>query len=857
MKTKYIIAFAAATLMLAGCSRNDLGVESSVAGDGLLKFRVAGAGVKGALINNEEQMLAAGVDNFMVESWNEDCSKFVQLQKVSYDEEAAEWQTAKPIEWKGEDEKTFFAYTNLPASGATVVNTCTSGSPAVRKQTLAYTLPQDAREQNDVMLGWYEGDGDGETTATITFVHPLSSIKLVRGAMNVDAIKSITISGLYASGTVDVTYALGAEDKVVPTYSWGDSRTGSGMATLEPEEDEDYLEIADDGTIGTPFIVIPQTVGDDVKVTVNAMLDNKPKVLAFNLKTKVTELVAGKTYELTLGYGAFTFALNNPADAILSFNNTTEASAKEIELTSTLSMSGATPTFADWDISRVIVGTSDAVQVTGNSWSGNGITIEKAGTGSDATLQVTALARDLVTPSSHDYWVGDNGGWSPADWTTETSSAPIDLSKFDFETDTKNAHAMTTANCYIIRHAGTYKIPLVYGNAVQGGSVNSDAYAPVMAAGGSNFLSPFLNHREVGITSAFIENNSDCTAASAAIVWQDMATVINGLSIVGSTAGTYDTGNVRYLQFTVDNANVCQNNAIIAVRDASDNIMWSWHIWTTNDPTLLSGPIAVTNYTDKKYDFFPLYNLGWIDAGCYPAKDDVKIVLAQQKLGKEMEITVKQSSVLGEASNGCYYQFGRKDPMPTKENVTGFTPNATGGSISNAICNPGKFYLQIADDNNDWCTLHYHNLWTGRKSDTGIFDQDADIIKTIYDPSPVGYKLPASKAFTGFTTTGVTTSVSDEFNVEEGVFDTDKGWNFYTVKYSAKTVATPTVFFPAAGYRYRIDGFAYEVGTSGNCWSAVPYSENQSYYLTFGSAYVNPVNISNRANGFSVRPVKE
>lgn len=853
MKTKYIIAIAAATLMLAGCSRNDLGAESSGSGEGLLKFRVAGAGVKGALINNEEQMLAADVDNFMVESWNENCSKFVELQKVSYDAETAEWQTAKPIEWKGEDEKTFFAYANLPASGATVENTCTS-APAVRKQTLEYTLPLDAREQNDIMLGWYGGDGGGETTATVNFVHPLSSIRLVRGAMNVDAIKSITISGLYESGTVDVTYAKGAEDKVVPTYSWGDSRTGSVESKLEPDNGKSSLEIAEDGTIGTPFIVIPQDGVSAVKVTVNALLDGEEKVLSVKFPTSVTKLEAGKTYELTLGYGDFTFALNNPADAILSFN-TTEASAKEIELTSTLSMNGATPAFVDWNISRVIVGASDAEQVTENSWSGNGLTVTKTGTGDAAKLQITADARTLAAPGSHDYWVGDNGGWSPADWTTETSSAPIDLSKFDFETDTKNAHAMTTANCYIIRHAGTYKIPLVYGNAVQGGSVNSDAYAPVMAAEGSNFLSPFLNHREVGITSAFIENNSDCTAASAAIVWQDMATVIKGLSIVGSKAGTYDTGNVRYLQFTVDNANVCQNNAIIAVRDASDNIMWSWHIWTTNDPTLLSGPIAVTNYTDKKYDFFPLYNLGWIDKGCYPAKDDVKIVLAQQKLGKEMEITVKQSSVLGEASNGCYYQFGRKDPMPPTKDVIGFTINSTltTASLSAAITNPNIFYKVSSGD---WCSTTYYNLWTGKKSTTGTIDQDADMIKTIYDPSPVGYKMPASNAFTGFTTTGGNTSNKTQFNVANpDTYNNDKGW--YFVKSSEQTESTPTIFFPAAGYRDYNDGSVNNVGSDGSYWSAVPRSANNGYYLGFSPSGVNPVNDYNRALGFSVRPVQE
>ena len=46
----------------------------------------------------------------------------------------------------------------------------------------------------------------------------------------------------------------------------------------------------------------------------------------------------------------------------------------------------------------------------------------------------------------------------------------------------------------------------------------------------------------------------------------------------------------------------------------------------------------------------------------------------------------------------------------------------------------------------------YYNLWS---ADNDRIDANDDVvIKSVYDPSPVGYSLPASNAFTGFSSTG-------------------------------------------------------------------------------------------------------
>ena len=142
----------------------------------------------------------------------------------------------------------------------------------------------------------------------------------------------------------------------------------------------------------------------------------------------------------------------------------------------------------------------------------------------------------------------------------------------------------------------------------------------------------------------------------------------------------------------------------------------------------------------------------------------------------------------------------------------------------------------------------YYNLWSTDNDKTEANDEV--VIKSVYDPSPVGYSLPASNAFTGFTTRGGYTNNSSEFNVKGGF---DKGWYFYTKPNKQGNI----FWFPACGYRYSGTGSLGNVTTYGYCLAAGPNSRDDGRYLHFYSGDVNPLSSSDRGYGFPVRSAEE
>ena len=142
----------------------------------------------------------------------------------------------------------------------------------------------------------------------------------------------------------------------------------------------------------------------------------------------------------------------------------------------------------------------------------------------------------------------------------------------------------------------------------------------------------------------------------------------------------------------------------------------------------------------------------------------------------------------------------------------------------------------------------YYNLWSTDNERTDA--NDDVVIKSVYDPSPVGYSLPAPNAFTGFTTTGGNTNNPVEWNVKGGF---NKGWYFYC----KPDKQGETVFFPAFGCRRYDTGSLYGVTTLGVYWVAGPGSRSNGRYLGFDSGSVNPLNDTYRSSGFSVRSAEE
>lgn len=315
----------------------------------------------------------------------------------------------------------------------------------------------------------------------------------------------------------------------------------------------------------------------------------------------------------------------------------------------------------------------------------------------------------------------------------------------------------------------------------------------------------------------------------------------------------------NYISFQVHASTIRQGNAVIAIKDASDAILWSWHIWVTDEN--IGQTIEVTNHQSYKCKFMPV-NLGWCDGRTETyAERSCKVKFTAGDASKE--VIIKQvSASITTGGNHPYYMWGRKDPFPptnglSNTNKTRYdkdgnahtenpkTENFSIGSncIMNCILKPDVIQSRSYGDN------VYANLWS---ADNQVYTaSNENVIKTIYDPSPVGFKLPFSAAFTGFTTIGDYVTEPSQVN---GEWDSSlRGWNFYTDSSKNKTI-----FFPASGIRdiYN-DGTIVDVGSYGYCWSAGPYSQGSSYQLFFDSSTVFPLGDYDRGCLFGVRSSQE
>ncbi len=796
------------------------------------------------------------------------------------------WETAEKHLWNANDSATFYAYANVPGSIAEVKNTSST------VQTLEYDVPTSAAGQQDILLGYYQGRSRYNPTlhrggiADLTFYHPLTAVKFKKGdfdgvASDKVKFKSISITDVYDSGKATMTPTTMKETDPGMVFNWNTSGSSKQTVTLTPASGATYLTVASDGLIGEAFLLIPQTMTstEKVKITVEVELDGTTSTLEAELDDNIWE--AGKTNIYTLGYDnksysySFTYS-DNEVEKYKSVVDTTEDDTTfSYDLISTKSEVGNPSNTVNpgWKILSYKTKNGYSVPVDNTTFTDEATGLTVTADISTNRITVQASARELVGSGTHDYWINkdnrtDNLDWSPISWGSEgLNKGIIDLSKFNYQKETALG-GMTTSNCYIVRHAGTYMLPLVYGNAVVDGAPNTDAYAP-----SSTGLTPFQNHLGNGITSPFIENNTGCTAVAGAVVWQDKAEVIKNVEIVDGTSnhssGDYTVNDVRYLKFTIAQEDIRQCNAIIAIKDGTGNdanIIWSWHIWITNNPEILSHPIPVTNISSKEYDFFPLYCLGWTDRENYRERDDLTIVLMQKESGQKVELTVNQPE-LPRISHGTFYQWGRKDPMCSSDSpaVGSFYKTAGKVSIATAICNPNTLYYTTNTSGDDWCDITYYNLWTGKRNTKESPEQSNEMIKTIYDPSPIGYKVPAIKAFSGFSSDGNAVTIDahptdyfDYFNVTstEDNYSTLQGWYFYTrPNLPDKDNSVPAVFFPALGYRYFTNGEFVLEGKNTGYWSANTNVDNNGLGFHFRSGYLLPVNGFSRTFGCSVRPV--
>ena len=400
-----------------------------------------------------------------------------------------------------------------------------------------------------------------------------------------------------------------------------------------------------------------------------------------------------------------------------------------------------------------------------------------------------------------------------------------------------------SANCYLISAPGYYCIPLVYGNAIKNGITNSHAYQT--SNSGAYILQHFKDHAGQDISSPYINvQNASNPATKASIVWTDQSGIIEASSL-----GIEGSGTNAFVHFRVPQDKIKNGNAVIAVKNASGTVMWSWHLWFVHDDAL--NTVTCTNFQGHKYKFTQ-ETLGWkytaLSGTSYTAPRKVRVKVEQTVANGGVKqfayITITQNPGNSRKGYSTLYQFGRKDAFPGTDTTPdgSFTPNGGDNmSIQNGIRHPGTFY----NDGSTWYSYNKYNLWSMDNTVTGY--NDNAVVKTIYDPCPAGFHMPASNAFTGFTTHGENGGTANVNGAE------DWGWNFN----NKITSPDAAVFFPASGYRRHFDGSLYGVGDSGWYWSAVPNDMIYGCYLNFNGWGAFPKHYNPRSYGMSVRPVAE
>ncbi len=441
----------------------------------------------------------------------------------------------------------------------------------------------------------------------------------------------------------------------------------------------------------------------------------------------------------------------------------------------------------------------------------------------------------------------------------------FDLSTYNVATGTEGINR-TTANCYVVRGSGTYKLPLVYGNGVVNGSINESAFHAKYTASDPTYISDnmveylghFKDHLDQNITTPYIVEQQSGKTLSAALIWTDVDGLVTDVALSGS-------GRDTYLTFSVPAETIDQGNALVAVL-ADGKIAWSWHIWVTED---MGSPELGFNGI-----YFSPLNLGWVEGKHFKYEERYCYVFARQDESGLSTYDQQGYTLLWQTGDefhsgptNPFYQWGRKDPLWQADGsipegseyneFPGFKVYYPGPgidlsaikvdgavSLGTAIQNPFTFYHKNGTSNtvaSTWCTTNQLNKWNSVYAGERYQDYHDPVTKTIYDPSPVGYVLPNHDVFKDLSTSVL-------------IWDSEKRGRYY--------VNNPNLFFHAAGY-FVDRGFLSEYAKTANYWSAIPVT-NWSDWLYWGLGIsFNDSSVSGwqllhrRATGLSVRPVLE
>lgn len=709
----------------------------------------AKAGTRGVPINSGN--FQAECKNFGVTAYTQGDGKlFMSDEEVSnYANEA--WSPSGGARYWPEDETLdFYAYAPyLFKDNKQFDNGALTIDKTDHTMSFSYTVPtnngEDAVAQPDIMFAYAacsRSTTNERGNVPLEFAHALAAVKFVANDIAGCTINSITLKGLYGAG--DCVYDC---EKDEFTWKQIEDKDKSFTQKFDVKLNDQQTGEQDitDKKPETTFMMIPQQLEGatvEVELTTN---DGVTQAVEGKLASgNLTEWKAGNIYTYKISTESINWTYVFEVTPTISFDLGVTSGKYQVKSYRYRTQDESVKEAVPWEVTGVTA-TDKPIESAGKplddpksyaptfTWEGKGT---NNGQWQDYDIGVAKTV--MHTTCSADETLKKTP-------TKGSPESPCDLS-------TEGGGGRTTANCYVVNAAGTYKLPLVYGNAIVNGKTNSQAYSD----------SHFVDYNNRPITDPWIKKSSG-TPKDATLVWSDGFYMFTDVHLEGD-----------YLMFTINKEYIQQANAIVAVRDASGTIMWSWHIWVTERD--INQTHKVDDWSNgATYDMMSS-NLGWVDGKqVYYDPREFKFTFKQKKTGEEKTMTVRQ---VGETfdykdAGSTYYQWGRKDPIVALKNrdKTGvndyrrldtptddylYKTNDKGlVTCAEGIKHPNVYYVKSTHPT-AWLTdaAYSPKLWNvdGREEDVWV----ANSRKTVYDPSPKGFKVPVPRAFSVFVDGGAT-----------------------------------------------------------------------------------------------------
>ena len=650
-------------------------------------------------------------ENFHVTAYTDDGKLFMDNEEIS--KSGNVWSSEETFFWPAKGELDFYAYAQYSTP------TINSGDKEI---TFDYIVPDPATSQPDIMFAHTTRSKDTGSPVKLNFNHALAAVKFVAKDVTNCTVKSITLKNLYGKGSCTYTYDTETE---TATFAWtweGDKKDFSqefGVKLTDNDGKETTQPITDSENEAPTFMLIPQPL-EEVTAEVQVETSEGTFTLSGSL-AQTGEWLSGRIY---------TYAISTES---INWEYEFEVTP---EITLALGETQAQYTVTSY---RYRKGNPDEKEPV--AWSAENTSFSETDLENNTNI-VNITLEDILSEFKY-----------KDDTPTQQKGSPEN--PYDLSTEGGTIDK-TTANCYVVNAAGTYKLPLVYGNAIKNGATNSTAYN-----GGG-----FKDYKDQPISGPNIRGADD-----AVLVWSDGFYMFKDIKL---------SDDKQYLIFTIDPDYMQQANAVLAVRDDNDDIIWSWHIWVTEQP--VNETVQVTDYFDSgiKYDLMK-WNLGWVDGKMvYYNQRDLTFTFTQVGSGETDIMTVQQKGEEFDYKDvgSTYYQWGRKDPLVALRNWSAYRfedyrlhetgdpdyiyQHKTGPvSLGTAIQHPNVFYTRGDDNVTDWNGEHIATLWN---ADNGGQKESTASVKTIYDPSPRGFKVPVPRTFAVFVNGGTSTTTGGTLN---------------------------------------------------------------------------------------------